>query len=86
MRDFSFSDVSRRSGDILDAALVEPVALLKRGKPKIVMMPIEQYELLRQAARSAKPAEVWTLAEASPEELDRMLAALEAPSNPADTE
>ncbi len=46
MKEFTFSDLSRRSGDVLDAALAGPVSLVKRGKPKLVLMPAEDYERL----------------------------------------
>jgi prevent-host-death family protein len=46
MKTFSFSDLSRNSGDVLDAALAGPVSLMKRGKPKVVMLPVEEYRKL----------------------------------------
>lgn len=46
MKTFSFSDLSRKSGDVLDAALAGPVSLMKRGKPKVVMLPVEEYRRL----------------------------------------
>ena len=46
MKTFSFSDLSRKSGDVLDAALAGPVSLIKRGKPKVVMMPADEYQKL----------------------------------------
>lgn len=46
MKTFSFSDLSRKSGDVLDAALVGPVSLMKRGKTKVVMLPIDEYQKL----------------------------------------
>lgn len=46
MKTFSFSDLSRKSGDVLDAALAGPVSLIKRGKPKVVMLPVEEYHKL----------------------------------------
>ena len=46
MRTFSFSDLNRQSGEVLDAALAGPVELTKHGKPKIVMMPLAVYEVL----------------------------------------
>ena len=46
MKSFSFSDLNRQSGEVLDAALAGPVELTKRGKPKIVMMPVAIYEIL----------------------------------------
>lgn len=38
MKQFTFSDVNRASGEILEAALVEPVTLTKRGKEKLVIL------------------------------------------------
>ena len=46
MKSFSFSDLNRQSGEVLDAALAGPVELTKRGKPKIVLMPVAFYEIL----------------------------------------
>ena len=60
MKHFSFSDVNRRSGEILDAALIEPVALTKKGNEKLVIMPVEQYRRLT-GQHSPEP---YTLAEA----------------------
>lgn len=46
MKSFTFSDLSRKSGDVLDAALAGPVSLVKRGKAKVVMLPIDEYQKL----------------------------------------
>ena len=46
MKTFSLSDLNRQSGEVVDAALVAPVSLTKRGKPKLVVLNIETYELL----------------------------------------
>jgi prevent-host-death family protein len=46
MKQFSFSDMNRASGEILEAALVEPVTLTKRGKEKLVILTAEQYRKL----------------------------------------
>jgi PHD/YefM family antitoxin component YafN of YafNO toxin-antitoxin module len=43
MKQFTFSDMNRASGEILEAALVEPVALTKRGKKKLVILTAERY-------------------------------------------
>lgn len=72
MKDFNFSDLSRRSGDVLDAALVEPISLRKHGKAKIVMLPVDQYEQLRQRARSAEPR-AFTLETASDEDVETLM-------------
>ncbi len=46
MKSFAFSDLNRQPGEVLDAALAEPVTLTKRGKPKLVVMRVEDYEKL----------------------------------------
>ena len=51
MRTFSTSDLSRKSGDIIASALQGPVSISQRGKPRLIMLSVEQYEAL--TARSA---------------------------------
>jgi prevent-host-death family protein len=46
MKRYTFSDVNRLSGEILEAALIEPVALTKRGKEKLVILSAAQYRKL----------------------------------------
>ncbi|MEN3168693.1 type II toxin-antitoxin system Phd/YefM family antitoxin [Gluconobacter sp. OJB] len=46
MRTFSTSDLSRKSGDIIASALQGPISINQRGKPRLVMLSIEQYEAL----------------------------------------
>ena len=46
MKSFAFSDLNRQSGQVLDAALAEPVTLTKHGKPKVVMLSLDQFEKL----------------------------------------
>jgi prevent-host-death family protein len=43
MKRFTFSEMNRASGEILEAALVGPVTLTKRGKDKLVILTAEQY-------------------------------------------
>jgi PHD/YefM family antitoxin component YafN of YafNO toxin-antitoxin module len=38
--------MNRASGEILEAALIEPVSLTKRGKDKLVILTAEQYRKL----------------------------------------
>lgn len=47
MKSFSLSELNRQSGEVVDAAMVAPISLTKRGKPKLVMMPAATYELIR---------------------------------------
>lgn len=66
MKSYSFSDLNRQSGEVLDAALAGPIELTKRGKPKIVMMPVAIYEILsrgRAFAVETAPEEVVDLLE-----------------------
>ena len=46
MRTFSTSDLSRKSGDIIASALQSPVSISQRGKPRLIMLSVEQYEML----------------------------------------
>jgi prevent-host-death family protein len=46
MKHFTFSDMNRVSGEILETALIEPVALTKHGREKLVIMPATQYKRL----------------------------------------
>ena len=46
MKKFTFSDMNRASGEILEAALIEPVALTKRGKEKLVIISAAAYQRL----------------------------------------
>jgi prevent-host-death family protein len=46
MKQFSFSDLNRASGEILDAAMRGPVSLTKRGREKLVIIPAEDYHRL----------------------------------------
>ncbi|WP_099863970.1 type II toxin-antitoxin system prevent-host-death family antitoxin [Pararhizobium haloflavum] len=71
MKTFTFSDLSRRSGDVLDAAMTEPIFLMKRGKTKVVMMPTGDYERLLRG-RSERTA--FTLADAPAEDVENLAA------------
>ncbi len=46
MKSFSFSDMNRSSGEILEAALTEPVALTKYGKERLVIIPADHYRAI----------------------------------------
>lgn len=46
MKSYSFSDMNRLSGEILEAALSEPVALTKYGKERLVIIPADRYRRL----------------------------------------
>jgi prevent-host-death family protein len=74
MQEFSFSDLSRRSGDVLDAAMAGKVSLTKRGKAKVMMMPMEEYKRLERIASGRGERTAFTLADAPDEDLDNLAA------------
>jgi prevent-host-death family protein len=43
---YSASDLSRKSGDIIAAALRKPVTITQRNKPRFVLLSIADYRLL----------------------------------------
>ena len=47
MKTFTYSDMNRTPGEILDIAWVEPVMLTKRGKGKLVMMSAVDFDILK---------------------------------------
>lgn len=46
MKEFTFSDMNRQSGEILETALIEPVSLTKRGKEKLIIVTADAYHRL----------------------------------------
>lgn len=72
MKTFSFSDLNRHPGEVLDAALAEPVTLTRHGKAKLVVMPIESWKILRHGRSFA-------VADAPEEVVDVLLEALSPP-------
>lgn len=49
MRRFSLTDLSNRSGEVVEAAYGGPVEITRRGKRRFVMMTAEAYDRLRTA-------------------------------------
>jgi prevent-host-death family protein len=44
---YSTSDLSRKSGDIIARALQAPVTITQRGKPRLIILSVEEYNKLR---------------------------------------
>lgn len=44
---YSTSDLSRKSGDIIARALQGPITITQRGKPRLILMSVEEYNRLR---------------------------------------
>lgn len=74
MKRYTFTDMNRVSGEILETALFEPVALTKRGKEKLVIVPAAQYRKL-----VARPhAVAYTLRNAPDDVHDELMGGLDA--------
>ena len=54
MKQYTFSDMNRSSGEILEAALIEPVVLTKHGKEKLYVLSARDYHRLRGEPGAAK--------------------------------
>ncbi len=54
MKRFTFSDMNRSSGEILEAAMLEPVVLTKHGKEKLVIVSARDYHRMRGEPSPAK--------------------------------
>lgn len=52
MKRYTFSDMNRVSGEVLEAALMAPVALTKRGKEKLVILSASRYRKLVRRPRA----------------------------------
>ncbi|AZN71507.1 type II toxin-antitoxin system prevent-host-death family antitoxin [Georhizobium profundi] len=46
MKEFAAADLTGKTGDLLEAASVSPVAITKHRKPRYVIMSMERYENL----------------------------------------
>ncbi len=72
MKRYSFSEMNRASGDILDAALAEPVALTKRGKEKLIIVSTDLWEKVLNSAKS----KAYTLENAPQSSFDQLMGGL----------
>ena len=74
MRKIPASELQRNPGGVQDLALVEPVAITRNGRERLVLMSIEAYRRLTDKPRKAPPAE-----EMSDAQLEALLAAVVPP-------
>ena len=58
MREFSSLDLQQQSGEIQRSAAASPVLILNHGKPRSVMMSVEEFRRLKLAADETLPSEV----------------------------
>jgi prevent-host-death family protein len=71
MKTFAFSDLNRQSGEVLDAALAAPVTLTKHGKPKLVVMSVDEFD------RMARHRRAYTLTDAPDDIHGELMAAID---------
>ncbi len=74
MTNFSLTDLSNKSGEVVEAAYKGPVDITRHGKRKFVLLTAEDYDRLVRAADTRRAFHVDDL----PQDIaDLMLAALE---------
>ena len=61
MTEYSTSDLSRKSGDIIAEALRRPVTITQRNKPRLVLLSIEDYRGLMTKADTRKAGRLETM-------------------------
>jgi prevent-host-death family protein len=61
MAEYSTSDLSRRSGDIIAAALRKPVTITQRNRPRLVLLSIEDYRRLTARAETSRAGRLETM-------------------------
>ena len=74
MKQFTFSEMNRSSGEILEAALVEPVVLTKHGKEKLFVLSAREFHRLRGDASTT----AYTLHDAPTAVHDELMAGIDA--------
>ena len=61
MAQYSTSDLSRKSGDIIAEALRRPVTITQRNKPRLVLLSIEDYRKLTARGDTRKAERLETM-------------------------
>jgi antitoxin Phd len=71
MANFSLTDLSNRSGEVVEAAFRGPVEITRRGRRKFVLLTAEDYDRLVSAADTRRAFH----ADDAPEEVAAMVSA-----------
>lgn len=79
MKQFTFSEMNRSSGEILEAALVEPVVLTKHGKEKLYVLSARDYHRLRG---EPSPARAYSLRDAPQAVHNELMSGIDAILDP----
>jgi prevent-host-death family protein len=83
MTQYSTSDLSRKSGDIIAEALRRPVTITQRKKPRLVLLSIEDYRRLTARADTRKAGTLETMPDALFEDVKGALSAYEREADEA---
>lgn len=69
MKQFPAGDLTRKTGDLFEAAAVAPIAITKHRKPRFVVMSMERYEALTTRQQTQMAVDVADM----PDDLGAML-------------
>ena len=74
MKEFAAADLTRKTGDLFEAATISPVAITKHRKPRYVIMSMERYESLTHGQDTRR---AFRLDDLDDREADKMIADLQ---------
>ncbi|MCP1200992.1 type II toxin-antitoxin system prevent-host-death family antitoxin [Notoacmeibacter sp. MSK16QG-6] len=80
MKQYTFSDMNRSSGEILETAMVEPVVLTKHGKEKLFVLSARDYHRLRG---EPSPTKAYSLHDAPDEVREELMSGIDSILEPA---
>lgn len=75
MKQYTFSDMNRSSGEILETALIEPVVLTKHGKEKLYVLSARDYHRMRGGPN---PNKAYSLHDAPDAVHDELMSGIDA--------
>jgi len=81
MTEYSTSDLSRKSGDIIAEALRRPVIITQRNKPRLVLLSIEDYRRLTANGDTRRAGRLETMPDDLFEEVKDAVSAYEHESD-----
>ncbi len=80
MKQYTFSDMNRSSGEILDAAMIEPVVLTKHGKERLFVLSARDYHRMRG---EPSPTKSYSLHDAPDDVSTELMSGIDAILEPA---
>ena len=75
MKQFTFSEMNRSSGEILEAALIEPVVLTKHGKEKLYVISAREFNRMRG---KPSPTKAYSLHDAPEDVHNELMSGIDA--------